>query len=196
MRKKSILILAVVCAVCSLAAGVSAALAVEDVDVVGHGTVRTFHWYAEVGGEANSICFEVSVEKPHNYTEDEGVGQCSSPARRRGILLVVANSQKGAERPKVVAIGGAFNPAVQRIRLVKFNGAVSYVRPHYLRSKMVSATVRRFKYLAWAVAGPWCAKTVTTLDRHGHPLWSVGWKIFDVGWRWLPNSDPSTLCPH
>jgi hypothetical protein len=178
------------------AGGLSVALAAESGAVIGHGKVRGYDWFVEAGKEGNSICFEVAVEKPHNYTEDEGVGQCSSPSRRRGILLVVANAQKDSERPKVVAIGGAFNTAVSKVKIVRFDGSVAYLHLRHLRSKTVSNTVRKFKYVAAVVAGPWCAKTFTTLDRHGHPLWTVGWKIFDVGWRWLPNSDPSKLCPH
>lgn len=179
-----------------LLAAATAGGEVNEVVVVGHGRVNGFDWSVETASEENVICFEVAVFKPKAPTFGNGSGQCSYPARRRGILLVVANWHERGP-PKTVAVGAAFNRAVAAVRVSYFNGRVKQLQLHRLnRLQSPSSLLRKFKYAAFAVPGPWCARTLTTYDRHGHKLWETEWKDFDIGlWR-IPGSNPAKLCPH
>jgi hypothetical protein len=167
---------------------------VNEVVVVGHGRVNGYGWSAEVEPDGDSICFEVGVFKPKAPEYGNGGGQCSAPARRRGILRVVSNSHKRGA-PKVIAIGGVFNGAVTAVRVVNFKGRVKSLRLRRLRHTQ-SAELRKFKYSAFAVSGPWCARTLTTYDKRGHKLWETEWKDFDGSWRHVPGSNPGKICPH
>lgn len=167
---------------------------INEVVVVGKGRINGYGWSAEVSPERDSICFEVGVFRPKAPEYGSGRGQCSSPARRRGILFVVSNShRRGA--PKVIAVGAALNRAVAAVRVVNFKGHVKHLRMHRL-SQTKSAELRKFKYIAFAVPGLWCARTLTTYDRHKHKLWKTDWKDFDGSWRRVPGSNPAKLCPH
>ncbi|MGN6815199.1 MAG: hypothetical protein ACTHK3_03840 [Solirubrobacterales bacterium] len=167
---------------------------IDEVAVVGHGRVNGYGWSVETAPEGNSICFEVGVFRPKAPEYGSGEGQCSSPARRRGILFVISNSHRHGA-PKVVAVGAAFNRAVAAVKVVNFKGKVNHLRMHHLDQTHV-AELRKFKYIAFAVAGPWCARTLTTYDKHKHKLWETEWKDFDGSWRRIPGSNPVKLCPH
>jgi hypothetical protein len=167
---------------------------VNEVVVVGHGRLNGYGWSAEVEPDGKSICFEVGVFRPKAPEYGSGGGQCSSPARRRGILFVVSNSHRRGP-PKVVAVGAAFNGAVAAVRVVDFKGRVKPFPLHRLRMAK-SPELRKFKYSAFAVPGPWCARTLTTYDKHGHRLWEAEWKDFDGSWWRIPGSNPAKLCPH
>lgn len=177
-----------------LLAVTTAAGEVDEVVVVGHGRVHGYGWSVEVMPERNSLCFGVGVFKPKAPEYGGGGVQCSSPARRRGILWVVSNSHKRGA-PKVVAVGAAFNRAVAAVRVVDFRGHIIPFRLHRL-GHMRAPELRKFQYRAFAVAGPWCARTLKTYDKHGHKLWETEWKGFDSEWRRIPGSNPATLCPH
>ncbi|MGN6663286.1 MAG: hypothetical protein ACTHK6_03605 [Solirubrobacterales bacterium] len=157
----------------------SAAGQVDEVAVIAHGKVNGFGWSVEAAPEGRSICFEVAVFKPKTPNGGDGVGQCSGPARRRGILHVVPNEHKRGA-PKVVAVGGAFNRDVAGVRVVDFNGHVHHLHLHYLNEVAAESSLRKYQYTGFAVAGPWCARTVTTYDKHGHKLWETEWRLFDT----------------
>jgi len=156
---------------------------IDEVAVIAHGQVNGFGWSVEAGPDGRSICFEVAVFKPKDPNGGNGVGQCSGPAPRRGILLVVPNEhRRGA--PKVVAVGGAFNRAVAGMRVVDFDGHVHHLHLHRQIVVPAGSSLRKYQYTGFAVPGPWCARTLTTYDKHGHKLWETEWK------------DPAKLCPH
>ncbi len=164
--------------------------------VVKHGHVGQRQWYVEVGTEGPGICLEVSVVRGRSVVDTEGRGQCSSPSPRRGILMVVANRQvKRGGRPALMAVGGAFDRRVRRVVVRRFDGHREVVVPQTLRPAEVSGNASRFRYVAFAVKGPWCAQEVTTVDRHGHPLWRTSWRQLDAAWRRAPSYDPAVLCP-
>lgn len=188
------LFVGLVAAAAMLLAATTAGGEVNEVVVVGHGRVNGYGWSVEVESEGNSICFEVGVFRPKAPEYGSGRGQCSSPARRRGILFVVSNShRRGA--PKVIAVGAAFNRAVASVKVVDFKGHIKHLRMHRL-SQEQAAEVRKFKYVAFAVPGPWCARTLTTYDKHRQKLWETEWKDFDGSWWRIPGSNPAKLCPH
>jgi hypothetical protein len=192
-RKLSV---ALITAAVMLLAATTAGGEVNEVVVVGHGRVSGYGWSVETSPEGNSICFEVGVFRPKAPEYGSGGGQCSSPARRRGILFVVSNSPRHGPL-KAVAVGAAFNQAVAAVRIVNFKGHINHLRLHRLsRAEVQSAELRKFKYIAFAVPGPWCARTLTTYDKHGHRLWETEWKDFDGSWRRIPDSNPAKLCPH
>lgn len=193
LKKVSVGLLFAALAVLLVAA--SAVGEADEVVVIGHGQVNGYHWSAEAAPEGEGLCFEVAVFKPKAPEYGNGGGQCSFPARRRGILRVVPNSHKRGA-PKVVAVGAVFNRAVAAVRVVDFKGRVKHLRLHLLKQARAADVLRKFKYSAFAVAGPWCVRTLTTYDRHGHRLWETEWTSFDVGWWRIPGSNPSTLCPH
>lgn len=192
-RKLSVALIAIAA---MLLAVTTAGGEVNEVVVVGHGRINGYHWSAEVEPDGTSVCFEVGVFKPMAPEYGSGGGQCSSPARRRGILRVVANLHKRGA-PKVVAVGAVLNRAVAAVRVVDFRGHIKHLRLRRLsRTEAPSAELRKFKYIAFAVAGPWCARTLTTYDKHRHKLWETEWKDFDGSWRRIPGSNPAKLCPH
>lgn len=183
-----------IAAMAMLLTAATAAGEVDEVVVVGHGRINGYGWSVETAPGGNGICFEVSVFRPKAPEYGSGVVQCSSPARRRGILRVVSNAHRHGA-PKVIAIGAAFNRAVAAVRMVDFGGRVKPFRLHRLRHTQ-SPELRKFKYSAFAVPGPWCARTLTTYDKHGHRLWETEWKDFDGSWWRIPGSNPAKLCPH
>ena len=174
--------------------------ATEEVSRIGSGVVTGFQWTAEAAAEEPGICFEVAVERNISRSrvsgEDNGRVQCSYPTRHRGILLTVANRHNEKEKPKIVAVGGAFSSAVAKVRIVRFDGSVDYRRTHRRLGSRISPVIQKFRYMTLAVSGPWCARTLTTLDSQGHELWTGGWKVFDASWWRAPGSNPSRLCPH
>jgi len=190
-RKLPVMLIAAVVMFITVA---TAAGEVNEFVAVGHGRINGYGWSVETAPDGNSICFEVGVFRPKAPEYGSGGGRCSSPARRRGVLFVVSNShRRGA--PKVVAVGAAFNRAVAVVRVVDFRGRVKPFRLHRLRHAQ-SPELRKFKYSAFAVPGPWCARTLTTYDKHGHRLWETEWKDFDGSWWRIPGSNPAKLCPH
>ena len=182
-------------AVLTLSVGaIATATGFELPTTVGKGRIGAHRWYVEAKEEGSGICFEVSVYGRGSREAESGLGQCSYPAKRRGILLVVANRQTGDKPPVLMAVGGAFNRAVRRVVVKKFNGHVQQLT---LRSPPsgASTAVSSFRYLAFAVHGPWCAARVTTFDRHRHVLWQIGWRELDSQWRHNLSFNPAALCP-
>lgn len=164
------------------------------VSLLGKGMVSGSRWTVEAVPEGSGICLEVGVFTGHSPLGETGRGQCSYPAVRRGILLVEPNRQmKTKKPPAMTAVGAAFNPAVKKVMVRLFNGRSDGLHLSRVRTKK-SGSVGRFKYAAFAVSGPWCAKTLTTYGSGGHVLWSVNWKVFDAGWRSDPASNPAVLC--
>jgi hypothetical protein len=184
--------LAMICLTTMACAGARAAE--EVVNVIGSGHVGGRSWTVEAAPDGKGVCFEVAVVG-HTAWDENGRGQCSYPAVRRGILLVVSNRERRKSPPALTAVGAAFNRAVSKVVVTRFNGMKRVLRPRSLPGQEASASVRRFRYLAFAVKGPWCARSVATYRRDGKMLWRVGWEEFDSGWRGNPRHNPATLCP-
>lgn len=175
----------------------SAAAGASDIEpptVVAHGQAGSHSWYVEAFEEGSGICLEVSVFGRNKEVAESGLGQCSFPAKRRGIVLVAANRQRGQSRPSVMVLGGAFSPAVKRIVFSDFKGLVHRLT---LRSAPAGAPslLSQFHYASVAAHGPLCIERFTTLDRHNHPLWTVGWRVLFSDWRGDPSFNPAALCP-
>lgn len=171
----------------------SAAAEFNEPVVIREGDVGARHWFVDAFQEENTICLEVAVAETRTAEAESGGGQCSYPAVHRGILLVAANRVRGKKPPAMMAVAGGFNPAVSRVRVTMFNGSVK--RPRLIDvSNKTPSLVGHFRYMAFAVRGPWCARKVTTLNRNGRPLWEVGWREFNSSLIHDPAHSPGALC--
>jgi hypothetical protein len=150
-------------------------------------------WAVEVLSEVKSICLEISVVGK-SPIDESGRGQCSYPAVRRGILLVVGNRQMGRATPRVMAVGGGFNPAVKEVVARMFDGSRVHLPLFRLSGDSSKGSAGSFKYVAFAVRGPWCAQAVTSYNRSHEVLWRTNWREFDSAWRDIPTYNPGVLC--
>lgn len=175
--------------------GVSSAAEGQET-VVEHGQNGRFQWAVDARSEGEGICLEVVAYDPKIAAGEAGSGQCSYPSPQRGILIMTSNRIRGKSAPKITVVGAAFDPVIRKVVVVSFDGARQILHPRYIRQKTASRRVRSLRYLAFAVKGPWCARRVTTYDTNAHRRWTVGWKVFDSGWRDDSRHSPSALCPH
>jgi hypothetical protein len=184
----------VVVALLVMAIGGSAAGStnVGSVVVIRQGRIGENHWTVEAAPEGKGICLEVGVTT--NGGSESGRGQCSFPSSRRGILLVSANPLRHHVPPAMMVVGGAFNSAVRKVVVRYFDGSTKRVHLFPIDREETTGPVARFKYVAFAVRGPWCARSVTTYGRNGNKLWRGGWEVFDSAWHYKPFYNPGVLC--
>jgi hypothetical protein len=121
------------------------------------------------------------------------VGQCSAPSVRRGIFLVEVGPQRSPGQPVLTVVGAAFDPGVAKVEVTALDGSIEMLDPHRLsREQTGGSQVGSFRYLAFAVRGPWCVDRLVTLDRHGDSLWEADWQEL-VDFRSLYDRD--RVCP-
>jgi len=159
-------------------------------ELIDKGKVGQRHWYVGASAEAGrrSVCLEVSVYM-HKTTGGATSGQCSAPAARRGIVIGIARPRRG--RPAMTAIGGAFAPAVNRVEEVRLDGTRHQIR---LRSAKSHSTLSRYRYIGFAVRGPWCVDHLLTYNRDGHLLWDASFGELAS----IPSElfyEPERVCP-
>jgi hypothetical protein len=169
--------------------------ATSPVVTVGKGMAGGHNWFVVVDVEGPSICLETAVMVGGSRRAEKGVGRCSYPVPRRGILQVVPNDPvRPGEPPLVTAVGGAFSPAVRKVVAEMFSGKRVVLPLHRLSTDEPVGIARRFKYLHFGVKGTWCARRVTTYNRRGMPLMNVNWKLLGSRWRAEPDNSPRKLC--
>jgi len=163
--------------------------------VIAHGHLGQRHWFVAATPDEGrkGICFEtgIFVRTPRNG--DDGGGQCSAPAVKRGILLI--NTEPGAKADAVAmtVVGGAFNVAVRSVEVTYFDGTTERLVPKRVSTSRASgSTVAHFRYLAFAVRGPLCANRLVTVGSGGRPLWETGWE--EIG-GYAKREDPRSACP-
>lgn len=150
--------------------------------LIGHGRYGRHHWFVAATQDENrkGICLETGafLRSPRNGVD--GGGQCSAPAVKRGILQAVFVPGARPRSVSMTAVGGAFNVAVKLVEVTSFHGTTEKLTPKAVSARRASgSTVAHFRYLAFAVRGPWCAARIVTLDRNGHPLWETDWEEID-----------------
>jgi hypothetical protein len=162
--------------------------------LVGHGHFGQRHWFVAATQDENrrGICFETGayVRTPRNGVD--GGGRCSAPAMKRGILQTVPMPGSRAGRTAMTVVGGAFNAAVKSVEVTSFDGTTERLIPkRILPSRAAGSTVASFRYLAFAVRGPWCAERLVTLGSGGQPLWETEWNEFG---GYAKTEDPRSAC--
>ncbi len=175
---------------CVLLLGGNAARAADGWRLIDGDKVGGYHWRAEVSSRGEyAICMEVSVFG-RERDERSGVGQCSAPSPRRGIVLAAVEPEYRSGRPKVTAVAAAFSRSVARVEVTLVNGATESL---HLRTIRGAKAVSRYRYAAFGRPGPWCVARLRTFDDRGRVLWSVGWRELSMEASELPYS-PRLVC--
>ncbi|HVV49149.1 MAG TPA: hypothetical protein VHO06_05790 [Polyangia bacterium] len=160
--------------------------------LIGRGHFGQRYWFVAAAQDENrrGICFETGAFERSPGVDGEG--QCSAPAVKRGILEARFVPDAAADTDVMTAIGGAFNVAVKAVEVTLFDGKTERLTPKRVTSsKARRSTVGHFRYLAFAVRGPWCAERLVTIGADGRPLWETGWEEF--GGYARPH-DPRSAC--
>jgi hypothetical protein len=192
MKRATAILIAFFLASCSVAwAGSPGA---NPTVLIGHGHFGQRHWFvlAAQDGNRKGICFETGayVRTPRNGVD--GGGQCSAPAVRRGILQTVTMPGASADTTAMTVVGGAFNMAVRSIEVTLFDGTTERLAPRKVSaSRAGGSTVANFRYLAFAVRGPWCVERLVTLGSAGQSLFETDWE--QIGGYAKPH-DPRSAC--
>jgi hypothetical protein len=194
----------VVLAVALLLAGASVAAAgiVEGGTKVAAGRLHGFGWRIGVKpyGHRDGICLGTAIRRPTPLIES---GQCSAPAPHKGIVVVTNPPARAGRHATITVVAGAFNAAVAKIEVTTFAGAVETLVPEPPGAAR-GTRGSEYRYLGFAVPGPWCARTLTTYDVGGDPLWEAEWReLNDIRPELLPNGhvvethdpdSPALLC--
>jgi hypothetical protein len=162
---------------------------------IGHGHFGQHHWFVEATQDENrkGICFGSGafVRSPRNGVN--GGVQCSAPAAKRGILQTYFEPGHRPDTIAMTVIGGAYNEAVKSVEVTLFDGTTERLVPKGVsRSRAAGSTVANFRYLAFAVRGPWCAERVVTVGRDHQPLWETDWQEFGA---FAKRRDARSACP-
>ncbi len=163
--------------------------------LVAKGHVGGYHWLVAAAQDEGreGICFEVGTFKGNPRNGVNGGGQCSAPAAKRGILLTATEPGARPGRLAMTVVGAAFNQAVKSVKVTSFDGQTKRLTPRPVpRSRTQGSTVANFRYLAFAVRGPWCAESMVTLAANGKPLWEASWE--EIGGHRKAH-DPRSQCP-
>jgi hypothetical protein len=171
---------------------VGASPGAEGSAVIGQGHVGKRHWFVVASNDRRrrGICLEVGVYNRTPRAGVDGGGQCSAPAPKRGIVIGAVKPRRG--RPDITVVGGAFNPAVRNLEVVAFDGsseALNLKRPNGGVRKL-----RHFRYIAFALPGPWCAERLITYSGTGDVLWEASFEELGALPSELPY-DPQKVCP-
>jgi hypothetical protein len=192
MKKAAAILIALFLASCPVAGAV--VVGENPTVLIGHGHFGLRHWFVAATQDENrkGICFEAGafLRTPRNGVE--GGGQCSAPAVKRGILRTVSVSGANAGTVAMTVVGGAFNLAVKSVEVTSFDGTTERLVPRKVpASRAAGSTVANFRYLAFAVRGPWCAERLVTIGSDGRPLWETDWE--SIG-GYARSRDPRSAC--
>jgi hypothetical protein len=82
--------------------------------------------------------------------------------------------------------------AVKSIEVTLFDGTTERLVPRKVSaSRAGGSTVANFRYLAFAIHGPWCVERLVTLGSAGQPLFETDWE--SIGGYAKPH-DPRSAC--
>jgi hypothetical protein len=160
--------------------------------LIGHGHFGQRHWFVAATQDRKGICFETGayVRTPRNGVD--GGGQCSAPPVKRGILDTLPVPGHRADTTAMTVVGGAFNRAVKSVEVTSFDGTTERLVPRRISGPRVAgSTVANFRYLAFAVRGPWCVERLVTLGSAGQSLFETDWE--SLGGYAKPH-DPRSAC--
>ena len=193
MRRSLALFLFVALALWAVA---GVALAAFDQEyLIGKGQFGQRHWFvaAAQDGERRGICFEVGVFHGSPRGGVTGNGECSAPAVKRGIVLTADEPASDHRKTAITVVGLALNRAVREVEITSFDGRTVRLTPRALaHARAEGSTVGDFRYLSYAVRGPWCVERLVTLNAEGKPLWETEWEEI-TGYR--KRGDPRDACP-
>lgn len=192
MKKAAAILIAFLLVSCPVAGAVM--VGENPTVLIGHGHLGQRHWFVAATQDENrkGICFETGafLRTPRNGVE--GGGQCSAPAVKRGILQTVSMPGARAHTVAMTVIGGAFNVAVKSVEVTLFDGKTERLVPRRVpRSRAGGSTVANFRYLAFAIRGPWCVERLVTLDSAGRPLFETDWESIE---GYAKPDDPRSIC--
>jgi hypothetical protein len=154
----------------ALATGVATGAEPEGATIAS-GRLRGIEWAVEAAPDEGrkGICFGVGYGKrltPYSFDV-----QCSGPAEKRGIFTALESSNRHGGFGAITVVGMALNVAVARVEVTSLSGRVEVLRPKKARGPGSDlGHVAEYRYIAFAVRGPWCAKKVATYDRTGAVL--------------------------
>lgn len=140
-----------------------------DGHTVATGELRGIQWIVEAIPDEGrkGICFGVGFESPTQPFEV----QCSAPAEKRGIVTSVESNHRHSRYGAVTAVGMAMNQTVVKVKVEMCDHRIEVWRPRSPRgpgSRL--GHISDYGYVAFAVRGPWCAKTITTYGKAGEAL--------------------------
>jgi hypothetical protein len=167
----------VMCVVGLLAGPVASGMALgidPHLVVVNHGVIQSRHWRVQVVGDGHrrGICLLVAAD---NGTQGEGESenaQCSAPAPRRGLVRTVVERRRSTGILLTV-VGMAFNLKVSGVKITLSDGRSKVMPLRRIKSSAGGAQVQHFKYVAFAVRGPWCVRELVTSRDDGEVLWTA-----------------------
>jgi hypothetical protein len=165
----------------------------DSVTLVKKGHLGSQHWFVSSAGESGrpSVCLLVGIYRGRPKNGVDSGGQCSAPSVKRGI--VIGSSRPARGRPLITVVGGAFNRAVSKVESVAFDGTVEAI-PLLSRKASGSSAIGRYRYIALAVPGPWCAQRLTTYAGDGSVLWEAEFRQLAAPPSKL-TYDPQKVCP-
>ena len=167
------------------------------VSLVARGKIGANRWSVVSAGQGKQggICLLVGVFRDGNRGPGRLGESCSKPSPKRGIVVVTPEADYDGGRPKMVAVGGAFNSRVKKVLVSEFDGVIKSLRLQSVSSPLRSAAVR-YRYFGLAMRGPWCVRTLTSYDRGGRQLWQADWRQWSESLVDGHNQyDPERLCP-
>jgi len=177
MRWKGSAIVLAMCVVAALLASTTKAAdgAKAGGAVIGTGKLRGVYWAVEAfpDGHRKGICFSLLFGNRHR-PNGESV-QCSAPAEKQGIFLDQKLNNRHTSDGAVAIVGMALNAAVAKVEVTTCSGNVETLhpkQPHGPGSGL--GHIADYRYVAYAVPGPWCAQEIATYDKAGEILLEDG----------------------
>lgn len=166
----AVLIVIVAALVAGVVSGVASGRTSRSLVIVDQGRVPGYMWRVAVGDDSGGrgVCIEVAIKKPHKEGGASLNARCANPSPVRGNTRSSRVQRDG--RTLLTVFGGAFNAAVGRVQEVMLNGRVKTLAFSRLGR---AGDLNRLRYVALAVAGPWCLSELRTLSHSGKILWQV-----------------------
>jgi hypothetical protein len=171
MRGRSsglILALAAIAATLIGATGIADGAEAE-VATVAAGRLCGIGWTVEVAPDEGrrGICFGVGYDNPTSPFDV----QCSAPAEKRGIVTSVESEHRHSRHGAITVVGMAMNAAVAKVKVKTCSGKVEVRRPKKPQGPGSGlGHIADYRYVAFAVRGPWCAEQIITYDQAGDAL--------------------------
>jgi hypothetical protein len=130
--------------------------------VIGTGKLRGIYWGVEAFPDENrkGICFVLAYGNRDRPNSEDG--RCSAPAEKRGIFLPLESDHRHAKHGAITVVGMALNAVVAKVKVTTCSGQVETLhpkKPHGPGSGL--GHIADYRYIAYAVRGPWCADIVT-----------------------------------
>ena len=133
------------------------------------GRLRGIEWIVEAAPDEGrrGICFGVGYES----LAQPFYVQCSGPAEKRGIVTSVESEHRHSAHGAITVVGMAMNAVVAKVKVKSCSGKVETWRPRKPQGPGSGlGHIADYRYVAFAVRGPWCAERITTYDQAGEAL--------------------------